>query len=124
MARNRPQGPAHLLPRLESVLRPLHRRQPAGEPRPAAEPRESWEATGQRLLSHADMLRRRLAAGWIVPVGSAPIERGAMLIAENGRIEVIGNDAGVPSPAGIPAEQFDDAIILPGLINTHTHLEL
>ncbi|MFL5401543.1 MAG: amidohydrolase family protein [Gemmatimonadales bacterium] len=59
-----------------------------------------------------------------MPVGSAPIERGAVLIGEDGRIEAVGPETEVPTPAGIPAEQFDAAIILPGLINTHTHLEL
>jgi cytosine/adenosine deaminase-related metal-dependent hydrolase len=70
------------------------------------------------------MLRRRLAARWLVPVGSPPIEQGALLIGQDGRIEAVGPDAAVPRPSDIPAQKFDDAVILPGLINTHTHLEL
>jgi cytosine/adenosine deaminase-related metal-dependent hydrolase len=70
------------------------------------------------------MRTRRLAARWLIPVQGPPIERGALLIGSTGRILEIGPDAGVSRPGDIPAERFDDAVILPGLINTHTHLEL
>jgi cytosine/adenosine deaminase-related metal-dependent hydrolase len=70
------------------------------------------------------MRTRRLAARWLIPVQGSPIERGALLIDSGGRILEIGPDASVPRPADILAETFDDAVILPGLINTHTHLEL
>ena len=52
------------------------------------------------------------------------IEYGALLIGPDGRIEAAGPDAAVPRPADTETERFDDAILLPGLINTHTHLEL
>ena len=42
----------------------------------------------------------------------------------NGRLQAVGPDATIPRPPDVPATAFDDAIILPGLINTHTHLEL
>jgi cytosine/adenosine deaminase-related metal-dependent hydrolase len=70
------------------------------------------------------MRTRRLAAQWLIPVQGPPIEHGALLIDSNGRMLAVGPDAGVPRPDDIPAEKFDDAVILPGLINTHTHLEL
>ena len=70
------------------------------------------------------MRARRLAARWLIPVEGAPIERGALLIDLNGRIEAVGPDSTVPRPSDVPAEDFGDAVILPGLINTHTHLEL
>jgi 5-methylthioadenosine/S-adenosylhomocysteine deaminase len=70
------------------------------------------------------MRTRRLAARWLIPVQGPPIERGALLIGSDGRILTVGPDASVPRPVGTPAEKFDDAVILPGLINTHTHLEL
>ncbi|HEV7365719.1 MAG TPA: amidohydrolase family protein [Gemmatimonadales bacterium] len=70
------------------------------------------------------MMARRLAARWVIPVNRAPIERGAVLIGTDGRITAVGPDAVVPRPHDTPAVGFDDAVILPGLINTHTHLEL
>ena len=70
------------------------------------------------------MRTRRLAARWLIPVQGPPIEHGALLIDSDGRILAVGPDVSVPRPVDTPAEKFDDAVILPGLINTHTHLEL
>jgi aminodeoxyfutalosine deaminase len=68
--------------------------------------------------------RRRLAAGWVLPVAGPPLERGAVLVASDGRIEAVGPDHEVARPSDTPAAEFPDSILLPGLINTHTHLEL
>jgi cytosine/adenosine deaminase-related metal-dependent hydrolase len=87
-------------------------------------PQASWGVRAQLRLSHADMRARRLAARWILPVEGHPIERGALLIGADGRIEAVGPETAVPRPENIPAAEFPDAAILPGLINTHTHLEL
>ena len=70
------------------------------------------------------MRQRRLAARWVLPIEGAPIERGAMLVGVDGRIQAIGADEVVPRPEHVPAVDYDDAALLPGLINTHTHLEL
>src|SRR3954454_10815035 len=70
------------------------------------------------------MRARRLSARWVLPVEGPPIERGALLIGEDGRIVAVGPDRHVPAPGHTPAEDFGDALLLPGLINTHTHLEL
>jgi 5-methylthioadenosine/S-adenosylhomocysteine deaminase len=70
------------------------------------------------------MPARRLAARWVVPVGRPPIQHGALLLAPDGLVAAVGSDATVPRPAGVPDEVFPDGILLPGLINTHTHLEL
>lgn len=70
------------------------------------------------------MRARRLAARWLIPVEGAPIERAALLIAPDGRVEAVGPDSTVPRPPDVPAEDLGEAVILPGLINTHTHLEL
>lgn len=70
------------------------------------------------------MRTRRLAARWLIPVQGPPIERGVLLIGSDGRILAVGPDASVPRPVDTLAEKFDDGVILPGLINTHTHLEL
>jgi cytosine/adenosine deaminase-related metal-dependent hydrolase len=67
---------------------------------------------------------RRLAARWLLPIEGLPIERGAVLVAPDGRLQAVGRDAEVPRPVDVPAAEFNDAAILPGLVNTHTHLEL
>ncbi|HEY8257481.1 MAG TPA: amidohydrolase family protein [Gemmatimonadales bacterium] len=70
------------------------------------------------------MPARRLAARWVLPIVGPPVEHGAVLIGLDGRIEAVGPDSSVPRPAGAESDSFGDAILLPGLINTHTHLEL
>jgi cytosine/adenosine deaminase-related metal-dependent hydrolase len=70
------------------------------------------------------MLARRLAARWVIPVEGRPIERGAVLIGTDGRVIAVGPDAVVPRPPEIVAEAYEHGLLLPGLINTHTHLEL
>ena len=70
------------------------------------------------------MPARRLAARWVIPVEGCPIERGAVLIGAEGRVMAVGPDAMVPRPAEAVAETYEHGLLLPGLINTHTHLEL
>lgn len=70
------------------------------------------------------MPARRLAARWVLPVAGPPIAWGAVLLGPDGRVEAVGPNAAVPRPPGLPGEDFADAILLPGLVNTHTHLEL
>lgn len=49
---------------------------------------------------------------------------GAVLIGEDGRILAAGPRRKVPAPPGIRTQRFRGAALLPGLVNTHTHLEL
>jgi 5-methylthioadenosine/S-adenosylhomocysteine deaminase len=70
------------------------------------------------------MPARRLAARWVLPIVGPPIECGAVLLGAEGRIEAVGPDAVVPRPPAVPNEDFADGILLAGLVNTHTHLEL
>jgi 5-methylthioadenosine/S-adenosylhomocysteine deaminase len=67
---------------------------------------------------------RRISAAWIILPGSAPIREGALLIGQDGRIAEVGTAGTVARPEGVPDERFPEGILLPGLINTHTHLEL
>lgn len=70
------------------------------------------------------MRTRRLSARWVLPIEGPALEHGALLIGPDGRIAAVGPEAAVPRPADAAAEDFGDALLLPGLINTHTHLEL
>lgn len=70
------------------------------------------------------MTARRLSARWVLPADGAPVEHGALLIGPDGRIAAVGPELDVPRPPGVALEDFGDAVLLPGLINTHTHLEL
>ena len=84
---------------------------------------ESWGEPARRP-SVPEMRARRLAARWLIPVEGAPIEHGALLLGPDGRVQAVGPDSSIPRPSDAVAEDFGDAVILPGLINTHTHLEL
>jgi 5-methylthioadenosine/S-adenosylhomocysteine deaminase len=66
----------------------------------------------------------RLRARWVLPILAPPIADGAVLVGEDGRITAVGEDGDVPRPAGVPSEDLGVAALLPGLVNTHTHLEL
>jgi cytosine/adenosine deaminase-related metal-dependent hydrolase len=66
----------------------------------------------------------RIRAGRVHPVTAPPFEDGAVLVGANGRIAAVGPNNRVPAPAGVPALQFPDAELMPGLVNCHTHLEL
>ena len=64
------------------------------------------------------------SARWVLPVSLAPIEHGA--VAVDGPL-IVGVGSGAEIASRFPAariESFGESAILPGLINTHTHLEL
>jgi cytosine/adenosine deaminase-related metal-dependent hydrolase len=60
---------------------------------------------------------RVLSADWVIPVEGSPIRDGAVAI-EDGRIAAVG-----PASELGEGERFPDAVILPGLVNAHSHLE-
>ena len=64
------------------------------------------------------------SARWVLPVSAAAIENGAVAV-EGQRIAGVGPHAEIVTkfPAA-KIESLGEAVILPGLINTHTHLEL
>ena len=64
------------------------------------------------------------SARWVLPVTAPPIEHGAVAV-EGQRIAGVGSHAEIVErfPES-KVENSGEAIILPGLINTHTHLEL
>ena len=65
------------------------------------------------------MSRTVLHARWIVPVSAKPVENGRVIV-EDGQIAAV-ERAGSPGPGVV---DFGDAVILPGFVNAHTHLEL
>ena len=62
----------------------------------------------------------RYHARWVLPITQPPIENGTV-VESGGSITYVGPRE--TAPAGNDYD-LGDAILLPGLINTHTHLEL
>jgi cytosine/adenosine deaminase-related metal-dependent hydrolase len=62
----------------------------------------------------------RYHARWVLPITRPPIENGTV-VESDGVITYVG-----PRSAAPPGDDYDlgDAILLPGLVNAHTHLEL
>ncbi len=61
----------------------------------------------------------RYRAAWVVPVAGRPIRDGWVAV-ERGRIVAIGRD----HDPSTPENDLGDVVLLPGLVNAHTHLEL
>ena len=59
-------------------------------------------------------MRHAVSAGWVLPVDGPPVENG-FVAWEDGRIVEIGRGRG--------DRHYEDALILPGLVNAHSHLE-
>ena len=67
---------------------------------------------------------RILAARYLLPVSHPPIRDGALLI-DGGRIRAVGPRRSVKKAhPDVPWHDLGEAILLPGLVNVHTHLEL
>ncbi len=66
----------------------------------------------------------RIRAGVVYPVTAPPIEDGAVLVGTDGRITAVGPHGKIPTPGDAERLEFRDAILTPGLVNAHTHLEL
>ncbi|MEP6999060.1 MAG: amidohydrolase family protein [bacterium] len=63
----------------------------------------------------------RYHASWVLPIASPPVRNGTVVVHE-GRIAHVGPRA--HAPAGGDDVDLGDAILLPGLVNAHCHLEL
>src|SRR5690554_4157638 len=66
----------------------------------------------------------RLSARWLAPVTAPPIEHGALLIDDDGRIAAVGSKEIVPAPEGAESIDLGEVVLLPGLVNVHAHPEL
>jgi 5-methylthioadenosine/S-adenosylhomocysteine deaminase len=60
---------------------------------------------------------RILSADWVVPVEGPPLRDGAVAL-EDGRVAAVG-----PAAELGEGERHDEAVILPGFVNAHSHLE-
>jgi aminodeoxyfutalosine deaminase len=67
----------------------------------------------------------RYRAAWILPIAAAPIRGGEVLV-DHGRIAGVSDAERTEVAIGRDSETIDlgDVAVLPGLVNTHTHLEL
>jgi 5-methylthioadenosine/S-adenosylhomocysteine deaminase len=61
---------------------------------------------------------------WILPVTAPPIRDGVLIVDGAGRIAALGPAASTPVPPGAKVTDLGEAALLPGLVNTHAHLEL
>src|SRR5688500_11277396 len=59
-------------------------------------------------------------ARWVLPITAAPIEHGVVAV-EGERIAYVGPREGAPAGEAL---ELGDTVLLPGLVNVHTHLEL
>jgi len=66
----------------------------------------------------------RIRAGRVHPVTAPPIEDGAVLVDDAGRIAAVGPHAHVRTPPRTETLEFPAGALVPGLVNCHTHLEL
>ena len=62
----------------------------------------------------------RYHARWVLPISAPPIEHGTVVV-RDGRIAWVGPRA--DAPAGDDRD-LGEALLMPGLVNAHTHLEL
>lgn len=58
------------------------------------------------------------------PLAGPPLKKGAVLVGRDGKIVAVGPERDVPAPRDAATVHFPDSVILPGLVNAHTHLEL
>jgi len=64
-----------------------------------------------------------LRARWVLPIAAPPLEDGWVAVA-NGRIVAVGRERRRSARAGTADVDLGRAVLLPGLVNAHTHLEL
>lgn len=68
--------------------------------------------------------RTLIAADWVLPVADAPIADGAVLVSGNS-VEAVGAREDLSRAAGAAeCRHYPGCVIIPGLVNAHTHLAL
>lgn len=65
-----------------------------------------------------------LAADYVLPISSEPIENGAVIIDED-RLAYVGSRSSIPEEfSSLEVDDLGRSAILPGFVNCHSHLEL
>jgi cytosine/adenosine deaminase-related metal-dependent hydrolase len=64
---------------------------------------------------------RLLSAPWVLPIAAPPIRDGAVTVDERGRVLAVGRRADL---RGAAPEERARGVLMPALLNAHTHLEL
>jgi imidazolonepropionase-like amidohydrolase len=57
----------------------------------------------------------------ILPITGAPVEKG-VLVVEAGKIVAVGAEGQVPVPAGAVVHDLEGKVIMPGLVDSHSHI--
>ncbi len=65
---------------------------------------------------------RLLSAPWVVPIATPPIAEGAVAVDDDGTVIKVGRRADLR--AEFTREERGEGVLLPALVNAHTHLEL
>ena len=65
----------------------------------------------------------RYHAAWVLPVAAPPIRDGWVEVA-GGVVTGVGESASAPRDAAVRIVRLPSHVVLPGLVNAHTHLEL
>jgi cytosine/adenosine deaminase-related metal-dependent hydrolase len=68
---------------------------------------------------------RILSADWLLPISSPPLRDGAVVVDYGGTIVDVGPRREIVARhANLPCDSEPNSILMPGLVNAHTHLEL
>jgi imidazolonepropionase-like amidohydrolase len=87
-------------------------------------------SSGAALLALAVLTAAQLSAqerpvafrgAHIIPISGAPIENG-VLVVQNGRISAVGAAASVRIPSNAEVHDVTGKVIMPGLVDTHSHI--
>src|SRR5207247_3131307 len=80
-------------------------------------PRPAAGQLGRGDYDPGALSRRVLSADWVLPVEGEPIRDGAVAI-DGGRIQAVGTRTELGSDV-----HYAEAVLLPGFVNAHSHLE-
>jgi len=65
-----------------------------------------------------------LSARWVVPIERPPIDEGALALADDDTVLAVGTRAELRAEFPDAAEERAAGVLLPALVNAHTHLEI